>query len=59
MSAGTEVADDPIGPDGLTEAQRKSRRSRSIALAIAIGALVILMLALTLAKGPSIISRPL
>lgn len=56
MPSGIDVADEEIR---LTEAQRKSRRSRSIALAIAIGALVVLMLALTLANGPSMISRPL
>lgn len=53
------MTEEPVGPDGLTEQQRKGRRSRSIALGIAIAALVILMLALTLAKGPDIISRPL
>lgn len=59
MAVGSDMAEDPVGPDGLTNEQRRRRRSRSVALAIAIGALVILMLAVTLAKGPDIISQPL
>jgi hypothetical protein len=43
----------------LTEAQRKSRRARSIALALVLGALVILFYVVTLIKGPGVLNRPL
>jgi hypothetical protein len=43
----------------LTEQQRRSRRSRSIAIAIALGALVILFYIVTLVKGPGVLIRPL
>jgi len=43
----------------LTEAQRKSRRARSIALALLLGALVILFYVVTLIKGPGVLNRPL
>jgi hypothetical protein len=48
-------------PDGivLTEAQKKSRRQRSIAMAIALGVLVVLFFAVTLVKGPAVLNRPL
>jgi hypothetical protein len=43
----------------LTEAQKRARRSRSIAIALALGALVILFYAITLVKGPLVLVRPL
>ena len=43
----------------LTEAQKKARRSRSIAIAVALGALVILFYIVTLVKGPAVLVRPL
>ena len=43
----------------LTEAQKRARRSRSIAIALALGALVILFYAITLVKGPIVLVRPL
>jgi hypothetical protein len=43
----------------LTEAQKRSRRNRSIALALALGALVILFYVVTLVKGPAVLNRPL
>jgi hypothetical protein len=43
----------------LTEAQKKARRSRSIAIALALGALVILFYIITLVKGPGVLVRPL
>ena len=48
-------------PDGiiLTEAQKKSRRQRSIAIALALGVLVVLFFAVTLVKGPAVLNRPL
>ncbi len=48
-------------PDGivLTEAQKKSRRQRSIAIALALGVLVILFFAVTIVKGPVVLNRPL
>jgi len=48
-------------PDGivLTEAQKKSRRERSIAIALALGVLVVLFFAVTLVKGPGVLVRPM
>jgi hypothetical protein len=48
-------------PDGivLTEAQKKSRRQRSIAIALALGVLVILFFAVTIVKGPAVLVRPM
>ena len=53
--------DDKQKPDGivLTEAQKKSRRQRSIAIALALGLLVVLFFAVTLVKGPAVLNRPL
>ena len=42
----------------LTDAQKKARRSRSVALALALGALVIIFYVTTLVKfGPSVLDR--
>ncbi len=48
-------------PNGvvLTEAQKKSRRQRSIAIALALGILVVLFFAVTIVKGPAVLVRPL
>ena len=48
-------------PEGivLTEAQKRSRRNRSIATALALGVLVRLFFAVTLVKGPAVLNRPL
>ena len=48
-------------PDGivLTEAQKRSRRQRSIAIALALGVLVVLFFAVTLVKGPAVLVRPM
>jgi hypothetical protein len=43
----------------LTEAQKKSRRHRSIAIALALGVLVVLFFAVTIVKGPAVLVRPL
>ena len=43
----------------LTEAQKRARRSRSVALAVVLVALVILFYAVTLVKGPAMLVRPL
>jgi hypothetical protein len=43
----------------LTEAQKRARRSRSIAIALALGALVVLFYAMTVVKGPIILVRPM
>ena len=53
--------DDKQQPDGivLTEAQKKSRRQRSIAIALALGVLVVLFFAVALVKGPAVLVRPL
>lgn len=48
-------------PDGivLTAKQKKRQRERSIAIALALGVLVILFFAVTLVKGPAVMSRPM
>ncbi len=53
--------DDNKKPDGivLTEAQKKSRRERSIAIALALGVLVVLFFAVTIVKGPAVMLRPM
>ena len=43
----------------LTEAQKRARRSRSIAIALSLAALVILFYIVTLVKGPAVLVRPL
>jgi hypothetical protein len=43
----------------LTKAQKRARRSRSIAIALALGALVVLFYVMTLVKGPGILVRPI
>lgn len=44
----------------LTEAQKKARRSRSIAIGLALGALVILFYVVALTKGPGlVVNRPM
>jgi len=43
----------------LTEAQKRARRSRSIAIAVSLAALVILFYVVTLVKGPIVLVRPL
>jgi hypothetical protein len=46
-------------PIELSEEQKRSRRSRSIAIAIVLGILVVLFYAITLVKGPAILNRPM
>ncbi len=43
----------------LTPEQERRRRNRAIAMAIALGGLVLIMIAITLVKGPSSFVRPL
>ena len=43
----------------LSDAQKRARRSRSIAIAVTLAALVILFYAITLVKGPGVLVRPL
>jgi hypothetical protein len=43
----------------LTDEQKRSRRSRSIALALILGGLVVLFYVITLVKGPAVLNRPL
>ena len=43
----------------LTEAQKRSRRQRSIAIALALGVMVVLFFAVTLVKGPVVLLRPM
>ena len=43
----------------LTEAQKRARRSRSLAIAFALAALVILLYVMTLVKGPGVLIRPI
>jgi hypothetical protein len=51
----------PEEPEGivLTEAQKKSRRERSLAIAWALGILVVLFFAVTMVKGPAVLIRPM
>jgi hypothetical protein len=50
-------------PDGegivLTEAQKRARRSRSIAIAVSLVVLVVLFYVMTLVKGPMVLIRPI
>jgi hypothetical protein len=61
MTALSEPMDEQPQQKGivLTEAQKRARRSRSIAIAVAIGALVVLFYIVTLVKGPAVLIRPL
>jgi hypothetical protein len=43
----------------LTEAQKKSRRQRSIAIALALGVMVVLFFAVTIVRGPAVLVRPM
>jgi hypothetical protein len=43
----------------LTEAQKKSRRERSIAIACALGVLAILFFAVTMVRGPAMFVGPM
>ncbi len=57
-----EQGDDKGGSDGgivLTEAQKRARRSRSIAIAVSLVVLVVLFYVMTLVKGPMVLVRPL
>lgn len=60
MSMSVAMTDKRDG-DGivLTEAQKRARRSRSIAIALSLVALVVLFYAMTLVKGPIILLRPI
>jgi hypothetical protein len=51
--------DDKPEPVELTEEQKRSRRSRSIAIAVVLGVLVVLFYIITLVKGPAVLNRPL
>lgn len=42
----------------LTPLQKRRRRERSIAIALALGLLVVLFFAVTIAKGPAVMMRP-
>ncbi|HZO47616.1 MAG TPA: hypothetical protein VFB68_17090 [Xanthobacteraceae bacterium] len=46
-------------PVELTDEQKRSRRSRSVALAVVLAVLVVLFYVVTLVKGPAILNRPL
>ncbi len=43
----------------LTDAQKRARRSRSIAIALSLAALVVLFYVMTLVKGPIVLLRPI
>jgi hypothetical protein len=51
--------DNKLEPVELTEEQKRSRRSRSIAIAVVLGVLVVLFYVITLVKGPAVLNRPL
>ena len=48
-------------PDGivLTPEQKRLQRQRSIAIALALTVMVVLFFAVTLVKGPIVLSRPM
>ncbi len=57
-SRASDVAEERKDMVTLTEAQRKARRSRSLAIGIALGVLVIVFYVATIAKfGPAILNR--
>jgi len=60
MSIGIAMTE-PTKDDGvvLTEAQKRARRSRSIAIALSLAALVVLFYVMTLVKGPMVMVRPI
>ena len=43
----------------LTEAQKRARRSRSIAIAWVLAALALLFFIMTMVNGPAVLQRPL
>lgn len=62
VSIGTYLMNEQRNDDDgivLTEAQKRARRSRSIAIAVALGALVVLFYIMTLVKGPGVLVRPM
>jgi hypothetical protein len=61
MSIGLVMNEPANKDDGvvLTEAQKRARRSRSIAIAVSLAALVVLFYVMTLVKGPMILIRPM
>mgnify|MGYP003388554883 FL=1 len=57
-SRASDVDEEPKDMVTLTEAQRKARRSRSLAIGIALGVLVIVFYVAPIAKfGPAILNR--
>jgi hypothetical protein len=54
-----DAMDNKPEPAELTEEQKRSRRSRSIAIAVVLGVLVVLFYIITLVKGPAVLNRPL
>ena len=60
MSIGIAM-NEPAKDEGivLTEAQKRARRSRSIAIALSLVALVVLFYVMTLVKGPVVLIRPM
>jgi hypothetical protein len=61
MSIGIAMNEPTNKDDGvvLTDAQKRARRSRSIAIALSLAALVILFYLMTLVKGPMVLVRPM
>ena len=43
----------------LTAEQKRRQRARSIAIAVALGVLVAIFYAVTLVKGPGVLTRPM
>lgn len=58
MIAAMDRKDEPNGI-ALTEAQKRSRRQRSIAIAVVLLGLVVLFFVVTLVKGPAVLVRPI
>ncbi|MCB4769022.1 hypothetical protein LGR54_10440 [Ancylobacter sp. Lp-2] len=56
----TKAGPPPFDGVVLTEEQRRSRRSRSVAIALVLGALCLLFYVVTIVKlGPAVLIRPL
>ncbi|MES2752040.1 MAG: CoxF protein [Pseudomonadota bacterium] len=59
MSTGIVMEKKKLDGIVLTPEQKKRQRERSIAIALALGVLVILFFAVTLVKGPAVLTRPM
>ena len=59
VKSGSAKNKKPLNGVVLTPQQKKRQRERSIAIALSLAVLVILFFAVTLVKGPAVLTRPL